>query len=65
MLPDVGVRPGTSLGPLCQIGRAFDITSAQRCKGMAGLLAEGDNTLSEAGGGLAKDAAIIAAAQRE
>ncbi len=49
---------------LSQIKGAFGITGAQRCKGMAGLLAEGDDTLSEPGGGPAKDAAIIAAAQR-
>ena len=31
---------------------------------MAGLIAEGDETVGESGGGAAKDAAIIAAAQR-
>ena len=31
---------------------------------MAGLIAEGDETVEESGGGAAKDAAIIAAAQR-
>jgi ferritin-like metal-binding protein YciE len=31
---------------------------------MAGLLTEGDETVSESGGAAAKDAAIIAAAQR-
>jgi len=49
---------------LMQIKRDLGIDSAQKCKGMAGLLAEGDETVAESGGGAAKDAAIIAAAQR-
>lgn len=49
---------------LLRIKSMLHIDSAQKCKGMAGLLAEGDETLSESGTGPAKDAAIIAAAQR-
>ncbi len=49
---------------LRQIKSDLGITGSQRCKGMAGLLAEGDEVLGEAGGGASKDAAIIAAAQR-
>lgn len=40
------------------------ITGSQRCKGMAGLLEEGEEVLAEPGAGPSKDAAIIAAAQR-
>lgn len=40
------------------------IAGTQRCKGMAGLLAEGDEILGESGEPAAKDAAIIGAAQR-
>lgn len=40
------------------------ITGSQECKGMAGLLAEGEEVLGEPGAGATKDAAIIAAAQR-
>jgi ferritin-like metal-binding protein YciE len=49
---------------LSQIKESLGITGTQRCKGMAGLLAEGDDTVGESGEGPAKDAAIIAAAQR-
>ena len=49
---------------LSNIKADLGITSSQRCKGMAGLLAEGDETVNESGAGPAKDAAIIAAAQR-
>jgi ferritin-like metal-binding protein YciE len=49
---------------LQQIRAEFVITGEQRCKGMAGLLAEGEDVLSEPGSGPPKDAAIIAAAQR-
>jgi ferritin-like metal-binding protein YciE len=38
--------------------------SAKTCKAMQGLIAEGDETLAEDGNPVAKDAAIIAAAQR-
>src|ERR1700759_2408799 len=48
---------------LQQIKSDLGITGSQRCKGMAGLLAEGEEVLGEAGGGASKDAAIIAAAQ--
>jgi len=49
---------------LSRIKGDLGINAAQRCKGMAGLLAEGDETVGESGGPAAKDAAIIAAAQR-
>jgi ferritin-like metal-binding protein YciE len=49
---------------LQQIKDDLGITGSQRCKGMAGLIAEGEETLSEPGTGPSKDAAIIAAAQR-
>ncbi len=49
---------------LRQIKDDIGITGSQKCKGMAGLLAEGDEVLGESGTGAAKDAAIIAAAQR-
>lgn len=39
-------------------------TSSETCKGMAGLLAEGEEIVKTPGAGPAKDAAIIAAAQR-
>ncbi len=39
-------------------------THSQKCKGMEGLLAEGEEILGMPGSGPAKDAAIIAAAQR-
>jgi ferritin-like metal-binding protein YciE len=39
-------------------------SSAKTCKAMQGLIAEGDEVLSETGDPVAKDAAIIAAAQR-
>jgi ferritin-like metal-binding protein YciE len=49
---------------LQQIKADLGITGSQKCKGMAGLLAEGEEILDEPGGGPSKDAAIIAAAQR-
>jgi ferritin-like metal-binding protein YciE len=49
---------------LSQIRGDLGIAGSQKCKGMAGLLAEGEETLGEVGAGAAKDAAIIAAAQR-
>jgi len=49
---------------LQQIKRDLGMTGSQQCKGMAGLLAEGDDVLGEAGSGASKDAAIIGAAQR-
>ncbi|HEY7966176.1 MAG TPA: ferritin-like domain-containing protein [Solirubrobacteraceae bacterium] len=49
---------------LTHIKNDLGISAEQKCKGMAGLLAEGDETVNESGGGPAKDAAIIAAAQR-
>jgi ferritin-like metal-binding protein YciE len=49
---------------LQQIKNDHGIAGSQRCKGMAGLLAEGDEVVDEPGTGAAKDAAIIAAAQR-
>jgi ferritin-like metal-binding protein YciE len=49
---------------LAQIKSDLSITGSQRCKGMAGLIEEGDETVGESGRGAAKDAAIIAAAQR-
>ena len=49
---------------LSQIREDLGISGSQKCKGMAGLIAEGDETLNKVGGGAAKDAAIIAAAQR-
>jgi ferritin-like metal-binding protein YciE len=47
-----------------QIKQELGISGEQRCKGMAGLLAEGEDVLDEPGAGASKDAAIIAAAQR-
>lgn len=52
------------VGRLSNIKSDLGINAPQRCKGMAGLIAEGDETVGESGGGAAKDAAIIAAAQR-
>jgi ferritin-like metal-binding protein YciE len=49
---------------LTQIKQELDITGSQKCKGMAGLLEEGEHVLGEPGSGAPKDAAIIAAAQR-
>ena len=49
---------------LSEIKSGLGINAPQKCKGMAGLIAEGDETVHESGGGAAKDAAIIAAAQR-
>ena len=49
---------------LDQIKDELGITGEQKCKGMAGLLAEGQDVLAEPGSGAPKDAAIIAAAQR-
>jgi len=46
------------------IKQDLGITGAQKCKGMEGLLTEGEETLGESGTGAPKDAAIIAAAQR-
>lgn len=39
-------------------------SSSKHCKGMAGLIAEGDEIIGETGDPAAKDAALIAAAQR-
>jgi ferritin-like metal-binding protein YciE len=47
-----------------KIKKDLGIVGSQRCKGMAGLVAEGEEILAEPGGGASKDAAIIAAAQR-
>lgn len=49
---------------LDRIKADLGITGLQECKGMAGLLQEGEHILGESGGGAPKDAAIIAAAQR-
>jgi ferritin-like metal-binding protein YciE len=49
---------------LSQIKQDLSITGSQKCQGMAGLLAEGEEVLGESGSGAPKDAAIIAAAQR-
>jgi ferritin-like metal-binding protein YciE len=51
---------------LTEIFGDVGITSSpsQKCKGMEGLLAEGEEVLGMPGTGAAKDAAIIAAAQR-
>ena len=49
---------------LQQIKRDLGMTGSQQCKGMAGLLAEGEDVLGETGAGASKDAAIIGAAQR-
>jgi ferritin-like metal-binding protein YciE len=49
---------------LQRIKSDLGITGSQKCKGMAGLLAEGDEVIDEPGVGASKDAAIIAAAQR-
>ena len=49
---------------LQQIKDDLGIIGSQECKGMAGLIAEGEEILGEPGGGAPKDAAIIAAAQR-
>jgi ferritin-like metal-binding protein YciE len=40
------------------------VSPSTHCKGMEGLLAEGDEIIGESGDPLAKDAALIAAAQR-
>src|SRR5579859_4312727 len=45
---------------LSDIKSGLGINAPQKCKGMAGLIAEGDETVHETGGGPAKDAAIIA-----
>ncbi|HEX3802025.1 MAG TPA: ferritin-like domain-containing protein [Solirubrobacteraceae bacterium] len=49
---------------LQQIKNDLGINGSQECKGMVGLLEEGEEILGEPGGGASKDAAIIAAAQR-
>jgi ferritin-like metal-binding protein YciE len=49
---------------LSEIRNDLGLTSARKCEGMAGLLREGNETANEFGSGPAKDAAIIAAAQR-
>jgi ferritin-like metal-binding protein YciE len=49
---------------LKQIKEDLGITGSQKCKGMEGLIAEGEEVLGETGSGPSKDAAIIAAAQR-
>jgi ferritin-like metal-binding protein YciE len=49
---------------LKQIKDDLGITGSQKCKGMEGLIAEGEEVLGEPGSGPSKDAAIIAAAQR-
>lgn len=49
---------------LKQIKNDLGITGSQKCKGMEGLIAEGEEVLGESGEGPSKDAAIIAAAQR-
>jgi ferritin-like metal-binding protein YciE len=45
---------------LGQIG----VSSSTHCKGMEGLIAEGEEVIAESGDPVAKDAALIAAAQR-
>jgi ferritin-like metal-binding protein YciE len=40
------------------------VTPSTHCKGMEGLIAEGEEVIAEAGDPVAKDAALIAAAQR-
>jgi ferritin-like metal-binding protein YciE len=40
------------------------VSASAHCKGMEGLIAEGKEVIAEAGDPLAKDAALIAAAQR-
>lgn len=49
---------------LQQIKNELGISGYQKCKGMEGLLAEGEEIIGESGAGPSKDAAIIAAAQR-
>lgn len=49
---------------LQQIKQDLGINGSEECKGMAGLIQEGEHVLGEPGTGPAKDAAIIAAAQR-
>jgi len=49
---------------LKQIKDDLGITDTQKCKGMEGLIAEGEEVIGESGSGPSKDAAIIAAAQR-
>ena len=49
---------------LQQIKQELGISGSQKCKGMEGLIAEGEEVLGESGSGPSKDAAIIAAAQR-
>jgi ferritin-like metal-binding protein YciE len=49
---------------LKQIKQDLGITGTQKCKGMAGLVAEGEEVISESGDGPPKDAALIGAAQR-
>lgn len=49
---------------LKQIKDDLGIMGSQKCKGMEGLIAEGEEVIGESGGGPSKDAAIIAAAQR-
>jgi ferritin-like metal-binding protein YciE len=49
---------------LQQIKNELGISGYQKCKGMEGLLAEGEEILGDPGSGASKDAAIIAAAQR-
>lgn len=47
-----------------EIRSNLGINGKQKCKGMEGLVAEGEEIIGESGSGPAKDAALIGAAQR-
>ena len=49
---------------LKQIKSNLGITMSEKCKGMEGLLSEGEEIIEQPGSGAAKDVALIAAAQR-
>jgi ferritin-like metal-binding protein YciE len=54
----------THVARLEQIIEQLGDVPDEKCKGMAGLLAEGEEVIGEDGGSDARDAALIAAAQR-
>jgi ferritin-like metal-binding protein YciE len=54
----------THVKRLEEVQGILGVSGATTCKGMQGLVAEGEETLAKGGDPTAKDAAIIAAAQR-
>jgi len=54
----------THVKRLEEVQEILGVSGATTCKGMQGLVAEGEEVLAEGGDPIAKDAAIIAGAQR-